>query len=194
MIITHHMLLSQLKDYGAPANKIMRMVHAGELIPLNKGIYETDRTASPICLAASIYGPSYVSFEYALSHYGLIPERVVTITCATFKKRRRKTFENAFGMFTYQDVPSRVFPLELRIKTENENAYRIASPEKALCDELYKAQPVNSIKQLQVLLYEDLRIESLDFANLDHDILKEMAPLYRKKNLQLLSKLLEKGR
>lgn len=33
-----------------------------------------------------MYGPSYVSFEWALQHYGLIPERVFEVkSCTTFE-------------------------------------------------------------------------------------------------------------
>ena len=192
MIKTHSMLVEELSHYGAPNNKITRMIETGELIPLNRGIYETNPSVSPVCLAASIYGPSYVSFEYALSFYGLIPERVSTVTSATFEKNRRKTFTNAFGAFSYRDVPSAVFPLELRIETEGDYAFRIASPEKALCDQLYKATPVGSMKQLRDLLFADWRIEETAFCALDAQLLLQLAPQYRRKNLRMLRKLLEK--
>lgn len=70
------MLLDEYRDYHAPANKLSRMVSGGELIPVVKGLYETDAAISGYLLAGSIYGPSYLSFEFALSEYGLIPEAV----------------------------------------------------------------------------------------------------------------------
>jgi predicted transcriptional regulator of viral defense system len=54
--------------------KVARMIHAGELIQLRRGLYATRRTINPHCLAASIYGPSYISFDTALSFHGLIPD------------------------------------------------------------------------------------------------------------------------
>ena len=39
-------------------------------------------------LANLIYGPSYVSYEYALTYYGLIPERVFEVTSATTQKNK----------------------------------------------------------------------------------------------------------
>lgn len=54
----------------------------------------------PYLLAGSIYGPSYISFEYALSYYGMIPEAVYIVTCATFDKKKK--YETAFGTFTSQ--------------------------------------------------------------------------------------------
>lgn len=56
--------------------KVSRIMAAGELIPLRRGLYLQDRTANPLALAPAIHGPSYVSFESALAWHGLIPERV----------------------------------------------------------------------------------------------------------------------
>ena len=52
------------------------------------GLYETNSNTPAHLLAGSIYGPSYISFKYALSFYGLIPEHVTTITYATFDKKK----------------------------------------------------------------------------------------------------------
>ena len=68
---------------------------------MTRGLYETDRNAPAYLLAGSIYGPSYISFEYALSRYGLIPEAVYAVTCATFEKKKKKKYETPFGTFTY---------------------------------------------------------------------------------------------
>ena len=81
-------------------------------------------------LAGSIYGPSYIFFEYALGYYGMIPETVPTITSATFEKKKKKKYETGFGIFTYRDVPSEVFLLEIKLVQEGEYFYRIAEPEK----------------------------------------------------------------
>ena len=193
MIKTHSMVLAELKDYGAPANKVMRMVHGGELIPINRGIYETDRSVAPHLLAASIYGPSYVSFEYALSYHGLIPERVCVVTSATFEKKKRKTFENAFGTFTYRDVPSAAFPLGLQVIQEGSYAFRIACPEKALCDELYKMPPVSGAAELKSMLYEGLRIDPQGLEALDHELILSFEEAYRRTNVRLLCRLVRRG-
>ena len=61
------MLKDQWKDYGDPAGKISRMKQRGELLQLTRGVYETDPNAPGHCLAGAILGPSYLSFDYALS-------------------------------------------------------------------------------------------------------------------------------
>ena len=115
MIKTTDMLLEELREYASPRSKLSRMAKNGEIFPIVKGLYETEKGTPGIYLAGSIYGPSYVSFEYALGHYGLIPEAVYTLTCATFEKKKAKKYETPFGTFTYRDVPSEAFPLALKL-------------------------------------------------------------------------------
>ena len=76
MLKTHLVLADELKDYVNPAAKIARMVKAGEIVRIKQGLYETDPQAEGVLLAEAIYGPSYLSFEFALSYHGLIPETV----------------------------------------------------------------------------------------------------------------------
>ena len=192
MIKTTAMLLEELREYASPANKLARMVANGDFIQVVKGIYETDRTVSGYLLAGSIYGPSYISFEYALSHHGLIPEAVYTITCASFEKKKKKKYETPFGTFTYRDVPSEVFPLGLEVVHEGEYYYRIASPEKALCDKLYTMSPVANSKELRCLLIEDLRIEESELRKLDRDVIVSYAGKYHATNIKRLGTLLRR--
>lgn len=65
----------------------------------------------------------------------------------------------------------------------------MATIEKALCDKLYKESPVNGKRELEAFLFENLRIEIEDFRNLDFGFIKQIAPLYKKKNLKLLQLL-----
>ncbi len=192
MIVTTKMLLEQLKDYAAPANKLQRMVKSGEVTPIVRGLYETDPTASPYLLAASIYGPSYISFEFALSARGLIPEAVRAVTCATFEKNKAKSYDTPFGRFTYRDVPSAAFPLGLEVRAEGEYSYRMATAEKALCDKLYTLSPVANNAQLEYLLFADLRIDEEEFARLDAPFVARIAPLYHSTNVTKLAKYLTK--
>lgn len=113
MIITYNILLDKYKNYKAPKNKIARLIKEGIYTKVSKGIYETDKNVSGYLLSSVIYGPSYLSFEYALSYYGLIPEAVYTYTNATFEKKKVKVYITEFGTFLYRDIPSEVFPLEV---------------------------------------------------------------------------------
>ena len=193
MILTTSMLLDQLKEYGDPAGKIMRMKREGELFQLTRGIYESDKNVSGYCLAGAIFGPSYLSFDYALSVYGLIPEAVYTFTSATFDKKKVREQENHFGRFTYRDVPSEAYPFGIIIKEENGYVYQMATPEKTLCDKLYTMPPVTSQKEIERMLFEDLRIDRTEFEKLNADEILQIGDKYHCNNLKYLMKYLRRN-
>lgn len=192
MIITTQQLKDRYVDYSNPLAKINRDVKQGKLFPLVKGIYETNPNTNGSTLAQYIYGPSYLSFDYVLYHKGLIPEAVYnTFTCATYNKRKIKTYTNRFGTFIYRDVPKSVFHLGVIAFCDKEYCYQMATAEKALCDKLYMLSPVKTIHDFERLIFEDLRIDEDKFNELNkRDILK-LAPLYRSTNLNLFTKLMK---
>ena len=77
------MLIQQYNTYANPAAKIARMVKSGDLIPIIKGLYETDRSIPGHYLAGIIYGPSYLSFEFDIAGHGIKTEAVYTVASAT---------------------------------------------------------------------------------------------------------------
>ena len=191
MLVSFDALAQQFAAYTDVKGKIRREVQGGRLVQVARGLYETDARTDGKYLAGAIYGPSYLSFDYALSVHALIPEAVYTYTSATFRKGKTKRYENAFGTFLYRDVPAAVYPLGVEIKVERGYSYQIASPEKALCDKLYSLSPVYSVKALKELLFDDLRIDEAAFFALHKDDISQLAPLYRATNLKLLAKFME---
>lgn len=194
MIKTTAMFMEELREYASPKSKLSRMAERGECFPITKGLYETDPNVPAHLLAGSIYGPSYISFEYALSYYGLIPEAVYTVTCATFEKKKKKTYKTTFGTFTYRDVPSKAFPLGIRLVQEEDYFYRIAEPEKALCDQLYTMPPVSNIKELLWLLTDDLRVEEAELGKLDASKVCKYSETFHITNIRKLCSLLRRIR
>ncbi len=192
MIKTTNMLLEEYKDYRYPANKIARMVKKDEIIPVVRGLYVTDSKIEGHILAASIYGPSYLSFEYALSYWNLIPEAVYVFTSATYDKKKRKEYKTPFGLFTYRDIPKSVYPLGIQIEWQDDYSFLIAQPEKALCDKLYTISPLSNIKDIEFLLFDDLRIDRDYFWQLDINKIIRYAKLYKTTNHKLLIKYLKK--
>ncbi len=193
MILTTSMLMERLNKYSDPAGKILRMKNDGKIIQLTRGIYETDKNVQGYCLAGAIFGPSYLSFDYALSSYGLIPEAVYAYTSATFSKKKAKEYDNLFGHFTYRDVPSDVYPFGIVIKEENGYVYQIATPEKALCDKLYTMPPVTSQKDIEKMLFDDLRIDTAEFSKLIVDDIMQIGDKYHCNNLKYLMKYLRRN-
>ena len=192
MIKTTDMILEELQSYANPKTKLSRMVKQGKYFQIARGLYETDKNVPGHLLAGSIYGPSYISFEYALGFYGMIPEAVYTITSATFEKRKKKKYETAFGTFTYRDVPSAAFPLNIRLIQEGSYFYRIAEPEKALCDQLYTMPPAKNIKLLAELLFDDLRIEETELLKLEIEKIVFLSDRYHSTNVKKLITLLKR--
>ncbi len=192
MVISTKELLIKYKDYKNPKMKIKTEVDKGVYYQIKRGLYETNRNTEGIYLSAYLLSPSYVSFEYVLSNAGLIPERVYAYTCATTLKRRTTKFSNIFGDYIYEDVPVDAFRFSVNLVEVKGYSYYIATKEKALCDLLYKKRTVSSVKELKEFLFENLRIDEEIFWNLDFKVLNELIPKYKRKNLELLGKLIKK--
>ena len=66
-------------DCSCVCDKARRLVMQGDIIRLKKGMYVLSSMDIPLSkelIANLLYGPSYVSMNWALSYWGLIPERV----------------------------------------------------------------------------------------------------------------------
>lgn len=125
-------------------------------------------------IANRLYAPSYISFEYALSHYGIIPESVYTITSATTRITREFIVNDK--SFTYSHIKKQVYR---GYKTEKIGGMTVlmADPEKALVDYLYfvsfKRKALN---------------ERLNVHNVKKKSVVEYAKLFGKKSLIKLVK------
>ena len=186
MILTNNMIKENLKEYSNPNTKICREIKKGKLIKIINGLYETDSSVNGYLLAGSIYGPSYLSFDFALSYYGLIPEKVTAFTSATLNKKKKKVYNNQFGTYLYRDIPEKVYPLGIKLVEEGNYSYQIASPEKALCDKLYTLSPLKNMKELENILFNDLRIDIDEFNKLNLQDIEEISNSYNSTNVSLL--------
>ena len=68
-----------------------------------------------------------------------------------------------------------------------------APPEKALCDKLYTMPPVTSQREIERMLFEDLRIGSEEFERLSTDSILQIGDRYRSNNLKYLMKYLRRN-
>lgn len=180
------MLMDELNEYVNPTAKIRRLVENKQLVPIIRGLYETDAWIPGYYLASIIYGPSYLSFEFALAYYSLIPEAVYQFSSATFEKKKMKQYQTPYGTFTYRDVPSKAYPLGIILHSEDGYGFQIASPEKAICDQLYKISPLKNRSELEHLLFEDLRIDQEEFFNLNMANIYEISSSFSTQNHKLL--------
>ncbi|KEC82733.1 MULTISPECIES: type IV toxin-antitoxin system AbiEi family antitoxin domain-containing protein [Acinetobacter] len=174
--IHHGTLLSLLKEYQNPNDKISRWIKAGTLIPLQRGLYlvgDLWRNSTP-CLpliANHLYGPSCVSLDYALSWHGIIPEKVVEITSVTTK--RSLSIENTLGRFSYHTIAQSIYPIGIQSQSFENGYFLLASPEKALCDKLLTIRNLRMTSQrsMQIFLEEDLRIDMDMLVDFDFTII-----------------------
>lgn len=193
MIYNYNELMLKYKKYKNPKDKLSREIKDGKYYRLKKELYEDNINVESYLLAGYIISPSYLSFEYVLSKYGLIPERVNVYTSATTLKKHNKLIKNIFGNFLYTDVPMTIWNKGIKINEEGGYTYMIATPEKALCDLLYKKEPVYSIKQLRILLFENLRINEELFNKLNKKDIISICDEYKKRNLKYLKLMLMGG-
>lgn len=198
-VFSHEMLYALLEKSVSNVNdKISNLVKSGELVRLKKGFYTFSKAylTKPIDLinvANTLYTPSYVSFDYALSYYGMIPERVNEITSATSKNE--KLFETPVGRFSYKKVLLQAYSLGVDwMYDEKEGGKFIATPEKALCDKIRYDRGIGTLTQGAMVDYlkYDLRLESTK--PLDAELIDEIATAYRSRNLKTLSQVIEKGK
>lgn len=196
--IDYLFLKTAMSSLKHPRNKINRFLSDKKLIRVKKGLYifGPDAAREPFCrelLANLIYGPSAISLEYALSYYGLIPERVFTITSITSK--RNKHFSTPIGEFSYRYLHLDKYVVGITLKQVDErHSIFIATPEKALADVLLFSSPLklkNSL-QLEHYLFEDLRMDEESLLSLNQTHMKDIALAYQHPNVTLLSRYLMK--
>jgi predicted transcriptional regulator of viral defense system len=110
-------------------------VRRGLFLKLKNGLYAlASSLPSGLVIANRLYQPSYISFEYALSYYHLIPEIIYTITSATTKPTRE--LEALDKVFHYYKIKKEAF-LGYEPRRMDNLTVLLAEPEKALVDYLY---------------------------------------------------------
>jgi hypothetical protein len=189
-------LLDAIKGYAQPRMKISSLMAKGAIIRVKKGLYvfgESERR-QPFCrelLANLIYGPSYVSLEYALHYHGLTPEWVETVTSVTCGRSR--TFDTPVGTFSYRMIPMEAFRTGMdQIELEAGRHFLLAIPEKALADRVVADRGAGITNQsgLHDYLLTNLRIDPSGLRGLDPARLVEIARHYRSRRVKLLADLI----
>jgi len=171
---------------------IKRTIRDGYLIPIRRDLFLIKNSKrfslNSFEIAPIIYGPSYVSFESALSYQGWIPEAVRTTTCATIK--RTKEFETPIGVFSYEHIPIEMFPFAVEQHQQNGLTLFIAAPVKALADMVYaRGRSWETVNDLS----EDLRIELDTFRDSDKELLEELSRTYSSSRVKKVLNNLSKG-
>lgn len=192
-VFDYQSLMDYLRDLKKPRDKISSLISDGKIIRVKKGLYVFGENLrqNPLNLetiANLIYGPSCISFEYALSHYGLLSERPITITSLTIGDS--KTINTPLGTFEYRAINREKFKIGINYKDKGkEGGYFIASPEKALVDLVYKTPGIRTLNELRYYLFEEMRIDETLFRKFDFQKIAKITKIYHKNSTTLINLL-----
>lgn len=131
---------------GSLFNIVNRLLESGVLIKIERNKYILKKySCNEYALANFIYEPSYISFESALSFYGILSQFPYEVTSATLGQTRAKKFNGK--EYGYYHLKKSLFWGYMK-----ENNYLIADKEKALADQLYLAS--KGIKKIHLEEYD----------------------------------------
>jgi len=152
---------------------LTRLVKAGALIRMKRNVYtvftgnyDLERVAN------EYYYPSYISFETALSHYGILSQIPYTITLATVRPSRKMRIGNSEVEYSH-------LKKELFFGYTIGNDTNIAEPEKALLDQLY----------LMSRGHRNTNIDELDLKNINRNKLDDYAQRFPHYIVDMLNKV-----
>src|SRR3989344_6006828 len=136
-----------------------RLVKSGVLVRLAKNIYSLfTETVDTEKIAGELYFPSYLSFEQALSQYGILSQIPYTQTFATTRPTKKMIIAGVEVEYSH-------LKKELFFGFILKNDKYIAEKEKALLDQLYMVS----------MGKRSINIEELDLSNLDIEKLTKYA-------------------
>ena len=167
---------------GTASQKLLeRYSKKGFFVRLKKGLYSVkSRQPHAFVVSNSLYRPSYISFESALSFHGLIPETVYEVSAATPKASRN--FSAGGRAYSYHRIKGASYCGYEPAGMQGGVVY-IASPEKALVDYLY-----------MVSLGRKALYERLDARKVNRRKALKYASLYGRKSLMdLVDRVLSIG-
>lgn len=170
------LLLAGAVDPANVRRQLSRWTAAGKLYQLRRGLYTLAPpyqkvVPHPFLVANHLVKPSYVSLQAALAYYGLIPEYVVEVTSVT--TGRPEVYETPLGRCAFHHIKaSRFYGYRLMDLGDQQQAF-VASPEKALLDQVYLQPGGDEIAYLRGLRLQTQVLQNLE--RLDLDVLQRLA-------------------
>jgi len=192
-VFDYQTLSDVLAEYKAPRDKITSLIKQGVIIRVKKGLYVFGKEwrqhpYSLETLANLIYGPSYISLEYALQLYGFIPEQVHTVSSVTTGRSRH--FSTPVGNFSYRKISMFSFTAGMDVLPDAfGGSYMVAVPEKALVDKLQSERGllIRSKLDIECYLVENLRMDIDDLSRLRVRRIEQYAAAYRSQKARYLA-------
>ena len=151
-----------------------RLVKSGVLIRLKRGIYQPEFKEPELeKTAGELYYPSYLSFESALSRFGVLNLIPYSLSFAT--TRKTKSMSLLERQVVYRHLKQKLF-----FGFTHEEGLYIAEPEKALLDLVY----------LRSLGKAEIPSEEMDLRSLSEKTLREYAGQFPSRVMEVLEQLL----
>ena len=196
-IFDYQQAMSALEGYSTPRGHMAALMRKKAVIRVKKGLYvfgaiwQKHPVATEL-LANLIYGPSYLSLEYALSYHGLILEQVTA--CTSVCIGRSRAFDTPLGRFSYRQIASRAYSIGFtRVELETGDAFLMALPEKALADKVAADRQggLRSRRAMLAYLLENQRIEERSLHGLSIKLLHDIADRYGSRKVEILVKTVQ---
>jgi len=173
--------------------RIKSLINKNYLVKVKQGFYIStqymEKEPNPQLYLEFIGGilkePSYVSLEYALAKYNLIPESVFDITYVTTQKTDK--FVTSIGAFIYKSICNRLY-LGFENIQYKDKIISFAYPYKAIFDLFYYAN-FNNKDSIKDYVYSS----RINWQNLDKSNLRQLKKLMidsKIKKMQILSQVL----
>lgn len=163
-VIETFMLASSPKDLPKTRVALSRWVKSGKLVQIKRGVYvlSEEHGFQQIdweYVATFVCRPSYISLHYAMSSYGLIPERVPNITLITTV--RPGTIRLKDRRLIYQHIKKDLF-WGYEIRGEKNFPIFFAEPEKAVLDTFYL-----TFAEINISFIGEMRFQNTEILNTD---------------------------
>ena len=173
-------------------DKINSLKRKGIITSLKKGMYIHTSSVNNNIVSKEIIsnnlldGPSYISLDYALYYYGLIPEAVHEVTAVTTK--RSKKFNTDFGIFSYKQIKKELFNIGLKIETSAKGSFLIAGKAKAICDKVYFTKEISLTSKQTIIefLTDDIRMDIDDLPGINKEVIESYYAISKSKKIKLL--------
>ncbi len=161
----HLLELLERCGYPRPGDRISALRQEGAILKVAGGWYVLGdsfrRRSLHLRWLSNIMRASVVSLQYALWHYGLIPEHVEVLTAIT--PLRSAFYETATGLFSYLEVPRKAFRTGTTIallpdSEGRDERFLIATPAKALADLVQSEHGLSASTDWRAYFEDDIRL------------------------------------
>ena len=181
---------------GSIQTAIYRWTKSGHLLQLKKGVYMTSRFHDlhhaeadfSAAVSAILLPQSYLSLEFVLQRHAILTDVTYPVTAITFKNTR--SISNKLGDFVYRHIKTSLFT-GFAIRDFHGIPFAIATPAKALFDLFYLQPTISRLKQGEIDLAEEMRLNLDEVTQGERDEFREYIRLSNSKKMQAILRNLE---